>query len=985
MAVLATFLPGPSQRSHNFSTTTIKFGHHIPVCEEKPENHQPGSISTLNGNQCLPARACSFPVSAMIDSLNTLSDPAYDILRSEYQPLSAIFTPRTIAVIGATDRPNSLGRLLWQNLHQSGFAGTVLAVNPNRQRLFDQPVWASVLDLPAPVDLAIIITPALTVPDLVRDCVRAGVKGAIVLSAGFREKGPGGLALEAQIQTSLQQSSLRLIGPNCLGIMNPALGLNATLANAMAQPGHMGFISQSGAFCNAVLDWSLQENVGFSALVSIGAMVDINWGDLVYYLGDDPRTRSIVIYMESIGNARSFLSAAREVALTKPIIVIKAGRTAQTAQVAASHAGALVESDAVLDAAFRRCGVLRVDTITDLFDLSEVLGKQPRPPAGSRLAIITNAGGPGVMAADALVVTGGQLAVLTAATQQTLIESLPLQGGITNPLDIGGDADGHRYRQVLERVLEDPGVDGVLVVLTPQPGVDPVAIAEQVAGVARTATKPVLASWMGGREVAKGEAILNQAGIATYPHPDAAARLFNRMGRYGYNLQGLYETPALLPESELGNGDRHSINALIQSAHQQGRILLTELESKQICQAYGIPTVPSFYASTEAEAVAQAETLGYPVVLKLVSQTAPHKALLGGVRLHLQTAAAVCQAYQAITAAVPPELFDGVTVQPQVIREHGYELIIGSSLDAQFGPVICFGAGGDLVEVFADQAVALPPLNTTLARRLMEQTKIYRALLGGGGRQPVDLARLEMLLVRFSQMILEQPLIKECDLNPVLVATGDDAEPILALDAQIVLHDPQANRADLPQPAIRPYPTQYVKTWQLKDGTPVIIRPIRPEDEPLLVQFHHQLSEQSVFFRYFHLIKLSRRIAHERLTRMCFIDYDREMALVAEYQEPVTGDRTLLGVGRLSKSHGRNEGEFAMLISDRYHRQGLGTELLTQLLRVGQNEGLDKITAEILHDNQGMQGVCQKLGFELKRLPDFVKAEIRLDEIREFA
>jgi acetyltransferase len=906
----------------------------------------------------------------MVDTIQTSADRAYDILRVDRQPLGAIFNPETVAVIGATDREGSVGRTLLWNLISSPFGGIVYPVNPRRRSVLGIRAYPSIKDIPDQVDLAIIATPAPTVPDLVKDCAEAGVKGVVVLASGFREIGPAGLALEEQIQTHLQGQKMRLIGPNCLGLMNPLTGLNATFASTFARRGHVGFISQSGALCTAVLDWSLQENVGFSAFVSIGSMLDVDWGDLIYYLGDDPNTRSIVIYMESIGNARSFLSAAREVALTKPIIVIKAGRTTQAAQAAASHTGTLTGSDAVLDAAFRRCGVLRVEQISDLFDLAEVLAKQPQRPQGPRLTIITNAGGPGVLATDALIGTGGQLANLSDETLAALNQALPGHWSHGNPVDILGDADPDRYTQAIQAAIDDPNSDGLLVVLTPQAMTAPTQTAERLVDLAKTSTKPLIASWMGGAEVNEGEAILNRASIATYRYPDTAARQFNAMWKYSYNLRGIYETPALLPESEFGMGrDRSQVETIIQTARAENRTLLTELEAKQILQVYGIPVVDTRPAFAAEEAVAAAEAVGYPVVVKLLSRTLTHKTDVGGVRLNLQTAEEVAAAYTEMASTIRHRFgdaaFKGVTVQPMLNLSKGYELILGSSVDDQFGPVILFGTGGQLVEVYRDSAVALPPLNTTLARRLMEQTRIYAALQGVRGRQAANLTELEMILVRVSQLAID----------PLLVFEGDARYPLVALDARAVLTEPGET---LPGPAIRPYPSQYVTTSSLRDGSPVTLRPIRPEDEPLLVQFHHTLSEESIYFRYFHLMTLNHRIAHERLTRICFIDYDREMALVVDHKDPDNGDHKILAVGRLSKSHGTNQAEFAMLVSDAYQRQGIGTDLLRQLLKIAQDEGLQSVTAEIMRENRPMQRVCEKLGFTLSRKPDFVEAEIQL-------
>ncbi|PMB14361.1 acetyl CoA synthetase subunit alpha [Fischerella thermalis CCMEE 5282] len=909
------------------------------------------------------------------------SDRAYDILRSEHQPLDAIFAPKSIAVIGASQREGSVGRTVLWNLISHPFGGTVFPVNPKHHSVLGIKTYPNIAAVPEPVDLAIVITPASTVPGVIGECVDAGVKGAIVLSAGFKEIGTTGAELEQQVLQQVRRGKMRLIGPNCLGVMNPHTGLNATFAHGMALPGKVGFISQSGALCTAILDWSFRENVGFSAFISIGSMLDVGWGDLIYYLGDDPHTESIVIYMESIGDARSFLSAAREVALTKPIIVIKAGRTAAAAKAAASHTGALAGSDAVFDAALRRCGVLRVKSISELFDMAEVLAKQPRPK-GPRLTIVTNAGGPGVLATDALITDGGELAELSPETYAALNELLPPQWSHNNPIDILGDADPMRYAKALEIVAKDPNSDGLLVILTPQAMTDPTQSAYKVKSLARIG-KPILASWMGDADVEAGAEILNQASIPTFPFPDTAAHVFNYMWRYNYNLRALYETP-VLPEG-VDTSDRTIAKTIIQTARETGRTLLTEVESKQILAAYGIPTVTTQVATSAAEAVRLAEEIGYPVVLKVYSKTITHKTDVDGVHLNLRYAKAVREAYDAIALSVSTKVganhFAGVTVQPMINLKNSYELILGSSIDAQFGPVLLFGTGGQLVEVFQDRALGLPPLNTTLARRMMEQTRIYKALQGVRGRKAVNLEALEQLLVRFSQVVVEQRLIKEIDINPLLVkAEGIDENSLVALDARIVLHDLDITEAQLPKLAIRPYPTQYVSSWTTRNGMQVTIRPIRPEDEPLMIKLHHTLSEESVFFRYFHLIKLSQRIAHERLTRLCFLDYDREMALVVDYENPETGEHEVLAVGRLSKLHGTSEAEFAILVSDRYQCQGLGTELLKRLLEVGRDEQLRLISAEILTENSAMQRVCEKLGFRIYPTVDaaVVRAEIKV-------
>jgi acetyltransferase len=919
-----------------------------------------------------------------IASLKT--DPTYDILRSERQPLGAIFAPETVAVIGASDSPGSVGRTLLWNLIRNPFGGTVYPVNPKHHSVMGIKAYPSIGEVPDSVDLAVIATPAPTVPGIIQECVAAGVKGAIIVSAGFKEIGTAGAELERQILADARQGKLRIIGPNCLGVMNPHTALNATFASAIARPGSVGFISQSGALCTSILDWSLRENVGFSAFVSMGSMLDVGWGDLIYYLGDDPRTQSIVIYMESVGDARSFFSAAREVALTKPIIVIKAGRTEAAAKASVSHTGSLTGSDEVLDAAFRRCGVLRVAKISELFNMAEVLAKQPRPK-GPRLSIITNAGGPGVLATDYLIGTGGELAELSSEITDALNKFLPPYWSHGNPIDILGDATPERYAKTLEIAAKDPLSDGLLVILTPQAMTDPTQTAAQLKGVIEQVEvpqpKPILASWMGGAEVMAGEEILNRASIPTYAYPDSAARVFSYMWQYSYNLRGIYETPMMLEEGD-GLPHREIAQKLIETVRQSGRTVLTEIESKQILEAYGIQTVKACIATRAEQAVDCANSFGYPVVLKLLSETVTHKTDVGGVQLNLTDAEAVRWGYGAIATSVQEKVgsehFLGVTVQPMVHLDGGYELILGSSIDPQFGPILLFGTGGQLVEVFRDRAIALPPLNTTLARRLMEQTHIYQALQGVRGRKAIDVSALEQLLVRFSQLVVEQRWIKEIDINPLFVSPvgAQGIAPFQALDARVILHGSDVLETELPKLAIRPYPSQYSAPWILRDGTQVTIRPIRPEDEPQAVQFHKTLSEESVYFRYFHLVKLSHRIAHERLMRLCFIDYDREMALVADRKDPVAGTHEMLAVGRLSKMHSTQEAEFALLVSDAFQRQGLGTELLQRLVEVGRDEQLTRIVAQILPENVAMQRVCEKVGFAIAHEKEIVRAAIDL-------
>ncbi len=879
-----------------------------------------------------------------------------------HRPLQALMHPRNVAVIGATENPGSVGRTLLWNLISSPFGGTVFPVNPKRPSVLGIKAYPTIRDVPEPVDLAVICTPAATVPDLIAQCGAAGIPGAVIISAGFKELGAPGVELERQIAVHARKYGMRIIGPNCLGVQNPLIGLNATFAHGIARAGSIAFLSQSGALLTGILDWSEREQIGYSAIVSLGSMLDVGFGDLIDYLGDDPRTRAILIYMESIGNPRQFISAAREVALTKPIIVIKAGRTAAAAAAAASHTGSMTGSDEVLDAVFRRVGVLRVNEISELFDLTEVLSHQPRPK-GPNLTILTNAGGPGVLATDALIQGGGELTKLSEPTMKELNALLPAPWSHGNPVDILGDGSPDRYAKSLEIAARDPHADGLLVILTPQDMTDPTRSADALVLAAKNQTKPVLASWMGGSMVRAGEEILNRAGIPTFAYPDAAARAFNYLWQYDRTLKGLYQTPRTGGEQSLDAKSHAQVESIFASALAENRTTLTEPESKELLGAYGIPISPTHIAATAQEAISAAEKLGFPVVVKVFSKTISHKTDVGGVQLNLNSAAAVKQAFESIQASVTAKAsaaqFQGVTVQPMVRLSDAYELILGSTIDAQFGPVLLFGAGGQMVELFRDHALALPPLNSTLARQMINQTKISKALAGIRGRAAVDVVELERILVRFSTLVIENPRIKEIDINPLLVSP----KQFVALDARVILYPADVADADLPRPAIRPYPAQYVHTVKTDDGKAILLRPIMPQDEPLMVQFHQALSNETVRNRFYTVMKLEDRIAHERLVRVCMNDYDREIALVAQTSRP-DGTPEIIGVGRLSKIRGTNEAEAAVIVADQWQSQGIGTALLEKAVKIAKIEGVTRLFASALSENLEIQHVLtNKLGF----------------------
>jgi acetyltransferase len=698
------------------------------------------------------------------------------------QMLDRIFAPKTVAVIGATERPGSVGRTLMANLLATSFGGEIYPINPKHPAIMGHKAYPNIGSVPVKVDLAVIVTPAETVPGIIQECVDAGVSSAIIISAGFKETGAAGIDLEERILTAAR-GHMRIIGPNCLGVMSPWTGLNATFAHGMALKGNIAFISQSGALCTAVLDWSLHQKIGFSAFVSIGSMIDVNWGDLLDYFNSDPATKSILLYMESIGDPHAFLSAAQKTTLKKPVVLLKAGRTEESAHAAVSHTGALAGSDEVFSAAMRCAGVMRVESIGDLFNLASVLSQQPLPK-GPKLTIVTNAGGPGVIATDAVVLQGGKLTPLSKSMIQALNAILPPHWSHGNPVDILGDASPELYAKAIGIAAADPNAHGILVVLTPQEVTDPTRTAELLKPFMHL-DKPIFASWMGADSVQKGKEILHHYKIPAIDFPDAAARVFAVLWQYTLDRIDFHEKP----RSVAVKSDPAPVKKIISDAKKEKRTLLDEVESKRVLQAYGIPTTPIETALSAADAARIAKKMGFPVVLKVYSRTITHKSDVGGVKLNLKDPDAVKEAYQDIESSVKKlvgaDHFLGVTVQPMETLEFAYQVIVGSNVDEQFGPVILFGAGGVLVELINDRALSLPPLTTILARKMMERTRIYKGFRQGRGHRPMDVKALEDILVHFSELITSHPEIKECDINPLLVAERG----IIALDARIVLHD----------------------------------------------------------------------------------------------------------------------------------------------------------------------------------------------------
>jgi len=887
--------------------------------------------------------------------------------------LDKIFNPQSVAVIGASDEEGSVGRALMKNFLESGFKGKVYPVNIRKTEILGLKACPTVEQIPEPVDLAVIATPAKTVPEVVEQCGKAGIKGIIIISAGFKETGPEGKALEDKILEIKRQYDLRILGPNCLGVIRPSINLNATFINAMPKPGNVAFISQSGTLGSAILDWAIHENIGFSNFVSVGSMIDVDFGDLIDYFGTDPKTRSILLYIEGITNARKFMSAARHFARTKPIIVVKSGKFAESAKAAASHTGALTGEDVVYDAAFKRAGMVRVEEIADLFNCAEVLGMQPLPK-GPNLAIITNAGGPGVMATDALIARGGKLAKLSPKTMETLNSILPHYWSKGNPIDILGDARADRYKTVLEACLDDENVDGMLLIYTSQAVAEPVEIAKSIVEVCknkRYLNKTILTSFMGHGAVEEANRIFNENGIPTYSTPEQAVKTYIYMYQYKRNLELLYETPEELPVDAAS--PTRPILTLMRNVALEGRTILTEAEAKKLLDYYEFPVVKTFVAKTAEEAVILAKQIGYPVVLKILSPQITHKSDSGGVALNLTCDSEVEQAFEKIIKQAkeynPNAEIIGVTVQP-MIKRRGYEIIIGSKKDSIFGPVILFGMGGIGVELFKDFSIGLPPLNQTLARRLMEETKVYQLLKGYRNMPPANLKLLEEILVRFSQMLVDFPQLVEVDINPLLI----DEKEAFILDARIIIDKELAlkmfSSRDYPGAcpshlAICPYPKKYETLWRLKDGRMVLLRPIKPEDEPLWLEMFQNFSEESIRYRFFQIIKDT---PHEVRVRYCNIDYDREMAIVAELTE--NGRRRIVGVVRVSLEPDRKTGEIAFIVADPWQGLGLGTKMVDYAIEVCRDMGVETLYAIMLPDNKRAINLTKKMGFTLKTMED---------------
>ena len=871
--------------------------------------------------------------------------------------LESLFRPSSVAVIGASDTPGSVGTVVFRNMLRAGFSGIVTPVNPRHTAVQGVRAYPTVSEAPDPPDLAVICTPPATVPGLIRELGEAGSRAAVVLTAGLAaQEGPSGATLQEEMLEAARPHRLRILGPNCVGIMVPGIGLNGSFAHLDVLPGSLAFLSQSGGLCTAVLDWANAGGIGFSHFVSLGDSADVDVGDVLDYLGGEPETTAILLYLESIDEARKFMSAARAAARNKPVLVIKSGREPEGARAAASHTGALAGADEVYDAALSRTGMLRVFEIDELFDAVETLARA-KPLLGDRLAVLTNGGGPGVMAADALSAKGGRLAELTEETIDKLDAVLPTTWSRGNPVDIIGDAPGERYAGAMQALLDDPGVDAILVLHTPTALASGADAARAIIAAVQEhgARRNVLTSWLGRETAAKGREILRAAGIPTYGTPEHAVRAFMHMVRYRRNQELLMETPpSLLEDFAAGSGEAMEV---IRLALEEGRAMLTEPEAKTVLAAYGIPIVETRIATNPSEAAEVAAELGFPVALKLLSPDVTHKSDVGGVALDLESAYAVSGAahtmLERLSAHRPEARVDGFTVQRMARRPRSHELIVGTATDPVFGPVILFGQGGTAVELVQDRAVALPPLNATLARELVSRTRISKLLEGYRDRPPADMEAILETLIKLSQLTIDLPEVAEIDVNPLLA----DEEGVLALDARIRVEPASEDGAG--RLAIRPYPKELEETVTLRGGSTVLMRPIRPEDEPAHRDLFRAFSNEDMRFRFFGLV---RELPHSQMARYTQIDYDREMAFIATDPEESTDTKTL-GVVRVVADPDNTEAEFAIIVRSDMKRQGLGHALMEKVIDYCRDRGTEAIVGQVLLDNHRMLKLAETLGF----------------------
>jgi len=875
--------------------------------------------------------------------------------------LNTLFSPKSVAVFGASDRSESIGCVVYQNLLAS-FQGKVYGINPKYARTDGKLIFTSIEEIKEQVDLAVIVTPASTIATIIESCGKNGIKTAVILSSGFSEIGQEGVILQRTVTNAAKLYGVRLLGPNCLGIMRPTIGLNATFYKGDALPGRLALVSQSGALCTAILDWAHAAGIGFSSVISIGSLADIDFGEVLDYLVSDIQTESILLYIEGIHHARSFVSALRAATRVKPVIAVKVGRHLAGRRAAISHSGALVGSDDVFDAALSRAGVVRVKTIAQMFTAAQALSYRHRP-TGNRLAIVTNGGGPGAMAADQAADLNIALAELSPQTMKKLNSFLPAIWSHGNPVDIIGDATPERYRKTLEVCMEDPGVDGVLVILTPQAMTHPEEVAEVVTKVAAGQKKSLITCWMGNMQISKGRQIFVKNSIPTFRTPEPAVDAFFYATAYHQNQKLLLQTPE--PFSQHAKSDVDGARMMIEAALAEHRNVLSEMESKALLSAFHIPVAPTAIARSPNEALLIAEQFGFPVALKVNSQDITHKTDSGGVKLNLENAHAVRAAYKNILADVsrnyPNARIDGIAVEPMIQKSSGRELMIGVTNDPMFGPIITFGAGGILVEIIDDRAVALPPLNNYLARTLIKRTRVAKMLGQFRGMPPIDLVAVENILLCVSEMVCELPWIKEMDINPLIV----DENGAIAVDARIVVGHISASLAPYAHMAIYPYPSHLISQWQLSDGTDITIRPIRSEDAEIEKEFVRKLSEESRLFRF---MSTRQELTPTMLAQFTQIDYDREMALIAITRKD--NKEVGLGVCQYIITPDGESCEFALVVADDWQHRAIGSHLMNCLMRAARARGLKIIQGEVLTNNTNMLKLMKVLGFTVESFED---------------
>jgi acetyltransferase len=869
--------------------------------------------------------------------------------------LNPLFAPKSVAVFGASNSPDSVGQVVFQNMLESGFQGALYPINPKYSEIQGKRAYASIAEIAEQVELVVIATPPQTVPGIIESCGIHGVKAAVIITAGFGEIGHEGAALERELLETARRYAIRLIGPNSLGIMRPSIGLNATFNKGGANTGNISFVSQSGALCTAILDWAQSNDVGFSSVVSMGSSTDVDFGEILDYLVSDPNTHSILMYIEGIRNARSFMSALRAAARIKPVILVKVGRHPAGSRAALSHTASLVGADDVFDAAVSRAGVVRVQTITQLFTAAKALSCGFRP-VGNRLAIVTNAGGPGVMATDRAVDLGLTVATLSDTTIEYLNQHLPPNWPHGNPVDIIGDAQADRYHHAVKACLEDENVDGVLAILTPQAMTKPLESAQALIELSNNHSKPLLTCWMGEKQVAESRDAFSKAHKPHFRTPEPAVEVFSHLSAYYRNQRLLIQMPG--PFSHHVEPDAESARLIIEGAMQEHRKVLTEMESKALLAAFHIPVAKTMVARSPSEALLIAQQLGFPVAMKVNSREITHKSDAGGVILNLNDAHEVRAAYQHIHDSIlrnrPNVHVDGISIEPMIVKPNGRELMIGVTSDPVFGPVITFGAGGTNVEIMGDRAVALPPLNNFLARELIHNTHVARMLDAFRNMPPADMNALEDVLLRVSEMLCELPLLKEIDINPLIL----DENGALAADARVVVEYRQPSADRYAHMAIYPYPTQLVNQWQLADGTDITIRPIRPEDAELVQAFVRGLSEESKYFRFMNSMQ---ELTETMLVRFTQIDYSREMALIAVTVEQ--DKETEIGVARFAINPDGDTCEFALVVADDFQGKGLGQKLMVSLMEAARSKGLSVIEGEVLCNNHNMLKLMNRLGF----------------------